>query len=265
MPVVVARMRVPCFVIGMLLVLASPLHHLAWISWLGAALILVSMATTFMPGGQVNREPFPVHSPVRGRWIAVNSPADKVPSHGVHSAGQTYAIDLVYWPDTGENWKSLHNWPMVRRPETFPGFAQPIFAPADGIVVRTRGWWRDHWSRNSWPALLYLLVEGSLRELLGPSGLLGNHVVVDMGDSTYCALAHLKRGSIRVTKGQAVRAGQQLAECGNSGNSSEPHIHFQLMDTSRTAFAVGLPFRFIGCDMPKSGQPLVATASGDQR
>ena len=264
MAIVVARIRVPTFVIGMLLVLASPLHHLAWVSWLGAVLILASIATTFMPGAQVKRAPTPVHSPVQGRWIAVNSPADKVPSHGVHSAGQTYAIDLVYWPDTGTTWKSVHSWPLLRRPEAFPGFGQPIFAPADGRVVRTRGWWRDHWSRNSWPALLYLFVEGSARELLGPAGLLGNHVVLDLGNGTFAALAHLKRGSITVTKGQVVRAGQQLAECGNSGNSSEPHIHFQLMDTSRTAFAAGLPFCFDGCDMPKNGQPFVATVhTGD--
>ena len=109
--------------------------------------------------------------------------------------------------------------PLMRRPETFPGFGQPIFAPADGKVVRTRGWWRDHWSRNSWPALLFLFLEGPARELLGPGGLLGNHVVLDVGDGTYAALAHLKRDSIRVTRGSTVRAGQQLAECGNSGNS----------------------------------------------
>lgn len=95
MAIVIARIRVPFFVIGMLLVLTAPLHHPAWVSWLGAVLILASIATTFMPGGHVKREPTAVHSPVQGRWIAVNSPADKVPSHGVHSAGQTYAIDLV--------------------------------------------------------------------------------------------------------------------------------------------------------------------------
>jgi Peptidase family M23 len=263
MPIVVARLRVPSLVIGMLLVLTSPLHHLAWVSWLGGGLILVSMATTFMPGGHVKREPIPVHSPVQGRWIAVNSPADKVPSHGVHSAGQTYAIDLVYWPDTSKTWKSVHSWPLFQRPEAFPGFGQPIFAPADGRVVRTRGVWRDHWSRNSWPALVYLFLEGSARELLGPSGLLGNHVVLDLGDGTYAALAHLKRRSNRVKEGELVRAGQQLAECGNSGNSSEPHIHFQLMDTSRTAFAAGLPFCFAGSEMPKNGEPLVAAVRRD--
>jgi murein DD-endopeptidase MepM/ murein hydrolase activator NlpD len=52
--------------------------------------------------------------------------------------------------------------------------------------------------------------------------------------------------------------GQLLAECGNSGNSSEPHLHFQLMDTARTAFATGLPFRFAGYEIPKNGEPLVS-------
>jgi len=258
MPIVIARIRLPLLVIGVLLVVTSSLHHRVWLSWLGAGLVLVSLATTFMRGGYVRREPIPVHSPVRGRWIAVNSPADKVPSHGVHSAGQTFAIDLVYWPDTSQSWKSVHNWPLARRPQEFPGFGQPIFAPADGRVVRTRGWARDHWSRNSWPALLYLFVEGAARELVGPSGLFGNHVVLDLGQGTYAALAHLKRGSLRVRKGQAVRAGQQLAECGNSGNSSEPHIHFHLMDTAHAAFAAGLPFRFAGRDLPKNGSPFVA-------
>lgn len=258
-PIALARSRVPSLVVGLLLIATSPLHQLVWVVWLGFGLVLASVATTFIPGGGVKREPIPVRSPVQGRWIAVNSPADKVPSHGVHSAGQAYAIDLVYWPDPTTAWKAVHRWPLMRRPEEFPGFGQPIFAPADGRVVRTRGWWRDHWSRNSWPALLFAFLEGPARELLGPGGLLGNHVVLDLGDGSYAALAHLKRSSIKVNKGQVVRAGQQLAECGNSGNSSEPHIHFQLMDTSRTALAAGLPFSFAGCDMPKNQQPFIVT------
>ena len=264
MPIFTARIRVPSFVIGMLLVLTSPLHHLAWVSWVGVALVVSSVVTTFLPGGRIKCEPVSVHSPVHGRWIAVNSPADKVPSHGVHSAGQTYAVDLVYWPESSTVWKAVHRWPLVQPPEAFPGFGQPVFAPADGRVVRTRGWWRDHWSRNSWPALVYLFLEGSFRELLGPGGLLGNHVVLDLGDGVYAALAHLKHHSIKVEDGQFVRQGQQLGECGNSGNSSEPHIHFQLMDTSRTAFAAGLPFAFAGSAMPKNGEPLVAAVRRDE-
>ncbi len=69
-----------------------------------------------------------------------------------------------------------------------------------------------------------------LVELLGPGRILGNHVVLDLGDEVYAALAHLRRGSVRVRPGDRVAAGQQLAACGNSGNSTEPHLHFQLMD-----------------------------------
>jgi len=57
------------------------------------------------------------------------------------------------------------------------------------------------------------------------------------------ALVHLRRGSVRVRPGDRVAAGPLLAECGNSGNSSEPHLHFQLMDHPSVLLA-GLPVRF---------------------
>lgn len=71
-----------------------------------------------------------------------------------------------------------------------PGFGQRILAPADGRVVRAWGWAGGGapWSRNSWPALVYLFLDGSLREHLGPGGLLGNHVVLDLGDGVYARL-----------------------------------------------------------------------------
>lgn len=228
-----------------------------WVSGLGALLLLASVAITFLPPVGVTREPSEVQSPVRGRWLAVNSPASKVPSHGVHSAGQTYAIDLLHWPDEHQEWKPIHRRPLTRRPSSFPAFGQPIYAPVDGTVVRARDWWRDHRSRNSVPALLYFYLEGTVRELAGPSALLGNHLVIDSGDGTFAALAHLKRRSITVAKGQRVRAGQQLAECGNSGNTSEPHLHFQLMDRADVAIAAGLPFAFTRHETPKNGEAFV--------
>jgi murein DD-endopeptidase MepM/ murein hydrolase activator NlpD len=125
-----------------------------------------------------------------------------------------------------------------------PGFGQPVLAPADATVVRAHDAKRDHWSRTSPPALLYLAVEGAVRELLGPGRILGNHLVLDLGGGVYAALAHLRGGSLRVRAGDRVTAGQPLAECGNSGNSTEPHLHFQLMDHPSVLLAAGLPFRF---------------------
>ena len=91
-----------------------------------------------------------------------------------------------------------------------------------------------------------------VRELLGPGRILGNHVVLDLGGGVFAALAHLRRGSLLVRRGDRVAAGQQLAKCGNSGNSTEPHLHFQLMDHPSVLRAAGLPVRFAA-----PGQPLV--------
>ncbi|MFG2001186.1 peptidoglycan DD-metalloendopeptidase family protein [Spirillospora sp. NPDC048911] len=189
-------------------------------------------------------EPRAVQAPVRGRWVPVHSPADKVPSHGVDAYGQTYAIDLVHHEDEEHDWSAVRAWPPARRAAAFSGFGRPVYAPADGEVVRVSGRHRDHWSRNSWFALPYMVVEGMLRELGGPGFILGNHVILDLGDGTYAAFAHLKRGSIKVRPGQRVRAGDHLADCGNSGNTSEPHLHFQLMDRARPMIANGVPFVF---------------------
>jgi murein DD-endopeptidase MepM/ murein hydrolase activator NlpD len=115
------------------------------------------------------------------------------------------------------------------------------------------------------------LVAGSLRELTGPSRVLGNHLVLDLGHGIYAVLAHLRRGSLRVAKGQRVHAGEQVAECGNSGNSTEPHLHFQLMDHRSVLFGAGLPFRLasfevdgaIQAGVPANSRPFIASSPRD--
>ena len=73
-------------------------------------------------------------------------------------------------------------------------------------------------------------VEGTVREISGAGLVLGNHVVVDHGDGVFAAYAHLRQGSPHVADGDRMQAGQPLAEVGNSGNTTEPHLHVQLMD-----------------------------------
>ena len=178
-------------------------------------------------------------APVRGRWRALNSPADRVPSHGTHVYAQTYAIDLVYEPKGATR---RRGW---RRPKEFPGFGQEILAPADGSVVSVRDRARDHRSRARADLALVMRLEGRLRYLLGGVRLLaGNTIVLDLGGDVFASFSHLRRGSARVVPGQHVRRGDVLALCGNSGNSSEPHLHFQLMDHPRHSVAAGLPFTF---------------------
>ncbi|ACY97771.1 MULTISPECIES: M23 family metallopeptidase [Thermomonospora] len=243
-----ARVRTPLLLIGVVLSFSARFHEAGWVGWAGLAMILAGLTLVLMPGGAVRRPPIAVRAPVEGRWMAVNSPADRVPSHGTHEFGQSHAIDLIYQPDPDVQWKSVRLWPPARRARSFPSYGRPILSPADAVVVRAVDGQRDHWSRNSWPGLAYLfLVEGIVRGIgavISPRFVLGNHVILKLDEGVYAALAHLRRGSLRVRPGQRVRAGQQIAECGNSGNSAEPHLHFQLMDSPRTAIAAGLPFAF---------------------
>lgn len=180
-----------------------------------------------------------VASPVGGRWLAVNSPSSRVPSHGVRAYGQAYAIDLARWPDEGGmDWGT--GW---ARPDTIAGFGDPVHAMVDGEVVRASGWRRDHRCRTSKLATAYLMLEGVIRELGGPGWIVGNHVIVRSDDGAFAMVAHLRRGSLRVRVGDRVRAGEVIAACGNSGNSSVPHVHAQLMDRASVSIALGLPLR----------------------
>ncbi|MCX4559638.1 M23 family metallopeptidase [Streptomyces phaeochromogenes] len=209
----------------------------------------------------LDHPPVEVEPPVRGRWSAMNSPATKVPSHGTHAYGQTYAIDIVAEPAASGNSRPAFAklWPVVRRSRAFPAYDEPLFAVADATVVHASDWMRDHLSRNSLPAIAYLLfVEGTVRGLGGAPWITGNRIVLDLGDGVYAMYAHVRRGSLKIKPGDRVRAGQQIARCGNSGNSTEPHVHFQLMDGPDLDAARGIPFTWSGIGVPANKDTFTA-------
>ncbi|WP_282703278.1 M23 family metallopeptidase [Streptomyces sp. CC219B] len=237
------------------------LGHPHWWNFLPLVLAYVLIAVVNRVGRDGTRKAVEVDPPVTGRWSALNSPANHTPSHGTHAYGQTYAIDIVAEPAPGARPRFRALWPLARRSADFPAYGAPLTAVADGTVVRAEDRQRDHLSRNSLPALLYLLlVEGPARELAGARRILGNHLVLDLGNGTHALYAHLRRGSLAVAEGDRVRAGQVLAECGNSGNSSEPHVHFQLMDGPDPDTAHGLPFHWRGTGVPRNGEVFEAPA-----
>ncbi|MGV9313973.1 M23 family metallopeptidase [Streptomyces sp. NPDC003691] len=204
-------------------------------------------------------EPIEVGVPVTGRWVAYNSPVDKTPSHGTHLYGQTYAIDLVAEPVAGGNPGFRWLWPLVRPSSAYPAYGMPLLAAADATVVRARDGQRDHLSRNSLLMVLYLmLVEGLARSLVSPWRVVGNHVVLDLGNGVYAMYAHLAKGSLTVAEGDRVTAGQIIGACGNSGNSTEPHLHFQLMDRPHPETARPLPFRWRGVELPANKEAFTA-------
>ncbi|MGW0791538.1 M23 family metallopeptidase [Streptomyces sp. NPDC002911] len=253
-----------CWLVFVALVVVTtftgPLDPFALV-FLPAVTALVTGYALSRSGGAGVTDPRPaveVGPPVTGRWTAVNSPADKVPSHGTHAYGQAYAIDIVAEPEEGSRPPFRRLWPVARPNRAFPAFGAPLVAVADGTVVRASDGRRDHLSRNSGPALAYLmLVEAFVRDMAGAHRIFGNHIVLDLGDGTYAAYAHVRRGSLQVKAGDTVREGQLLARCGNSGNSTEPHVHFQLMDHPDLDVARGIPFTWRGVGVPGNDEIFV--------
>lgn len=205
--------------------------------------VLLILAAIFVPGADRADKPRSVRSPVRGRWLAHNSPATKLPSHGTRGYGQSHAIDLVFEP-ADQVRPEFGSGAAMRHPSDYPAFGEQVFSPVSGTVVRVRDRARDHRSRSTARALTYLYIEGVFRTFGGPGKVVGNHIIVDAGDGCFALVAHLQQGSAGVRAGDVVTAGQLLARCGNSGNSSEPHMHVQLMDRAKPAIALGLPMVF---------------------
>jgi murein DD-endopeptidase MepM/ murein hydrolase activator NlpD len=206
-----------------------------------------------------------VSLPFAGLWQVRNSPARRVPSHGTDLWGERYAIDFVAVDDRhrtapSRDWRTL----LATEPaERFFAFGRPILAPVDGLVVAAHDGEVDHEGRRSQLALArYMLGQpGRLRQ--GVGAIAGNHVVIALRDSgAFVALVHLRAGSLRVAVGEQVTTGQQIADCGNSGNSTQPHVHMQIMDSANLSVAQGVPMAFQRFrEWPRAGkQPLIRQA-----
>jgi murein DD-endopeptidase MepM/ murein hydrolase activator NlpD len=72
----------------------------------------------------------------------------------------------------------------------------------------------------------------------------GNYVMIDHGKDEYSLYAHLQPGSVRVRVGDQVKAGEVIGKLGSSGNSTEPHLHFQVCDKSDPLMCAGIPVNF---------------------
>ncbi len=218
--------------------------------------VLIGLAPEAGELGPVDLAP-----PVRGRWSSLNGPGQRLPSHGTRTRGQYAAIDVCGVSDASTP-KILRFGLRSSRPEQYPWFGEPVLAMAGGTVVRVRDRQRDHRARDTWQALLVMLtVEGLVREAAGTGRVLGNHVVVDHGDGTFAAYAHLRRGSAAVGVGDRVETGQQLGEIGNTGNTSMPHLHVQLMDRASVDAAAGIVMRWTGVELSGELDPQLAPSA----
>ena len=197
-------------------------------------------------GMEAHREPVLLDFPFRGRWMARNSPARRVPSHGTHLLGTTYAVDFIAVDERGRSaprgWRAAL---ATEPPERFRGFGVPVLAPVAGTVVAVHDGEFDHEARRSQLALVPYALGQAARVRGGAPAIAGNHVVVAPSPGgPFVLLAHLRSGSVRVSAGDVVAVGAEVGRCGNSGNSTQPHVHVQATDSLDWPRTRGLPIAF---------------------
>lgn len=191
--------------------------------------------------------------PFEGSWKIQNSPANRVPSHGTTLFATSFAIDFVPVDLAGRSAPmTFRSLVRPEPPERFPGFGRPVLAPVDGVVVATHGGEPDHRSFRGLPSVGYALTQRR-RAVAGWESLAGNYVMIATGQGPVVAVCHLQRGSIEVQLGDGVRAGAMLGRCGNSGNSTEPHVHLQALDGMDVFRASAVPITF-GGRLPRNGE-----------
>ena len=163
--------------------------------------------------------------PFEGQWYVAWG--GRTIGQNVHTAvrDQRFAYDFVIM----ENDKSYRT--TGKENADFLCFGQTVLAPGAGTIVGVGDGVED-----IAPGAVYS-DEISIR-------MLGNHVIIDHGQSEFSFLAHLMNGSTRVKIGDRVDAGAPIGLCGNSGHSRGPHLHYHLQDTAVFAHGNGLPAQF---------------------
>jgi murein DD-endopeptidase MepM/ murein hydrolase activator NlpD len=171
----------------------------------------------------------PLDGPITVAW---GGPTAAVNYH-VASPGERWGYDLLV---TAEG-RTFHT--NGRTPADYHAYGRRVLAPADGRVIRVRDGVPD-------------APPGRPDRWSGA----GNHVVIEVAPREYLFVAHLRAGSLRVAEGQTVRQGEVIGTVGNSGHSTEPHVHLHLQDSPRADSGEGIPLRFSDARLYGSDPPV---------
>lgn|SRR5262245_25343452 len=190
-----------------------------------------TLVTTTMP---VRSDPVGIRAPLRGGlWRAVNGPNDNthhrrglMPYEGRPIVPQRFAIDFLKVDGEGKTYKGD---PKVN--------ANYLCYGAEALAV---GAGTIRFVKDGIPDNVPHPTERALP--MNWETVSGNFVVLDLGSDRIAVYAHLQPGSIRVKQGDRVQPGQVLGLVGNSGNSTESHLHFHICDAPAALGGDGVPF-----------------------
>jgi len=186
-----------------------------------------------------------IQSPLRGdHWLAGNGPSNTsghrralIAIDARAAIAQRFAID---WVKLGDDGATFHGDKLDNK--NYYAFGVEAYAVADGVVTETK----DGIPLNI-PGEHSRAVPITL-ETVG-----GNHVIIDIGGGNFAFYAHLQPGSLRVKLGDKVRAGQVIGLVGNTGNSTEPHLHFHISSATSPLGSEGLPYILPSFEVQGSG------------
>jgi murein DD-endopeptidase MepM/ murein hydrolase activator NlpD len=180
----------------------------------------------------VATQPLPVLSrPFRGSdWLANGGPENTSDHRRATMpnglTAQRFAIDwFQFWPDG----KEFHG--PSKDNKSYAAYGTEVLAVADAVVATVQ----DNIPENT-PG------RNSRAVPITSEAVGGNVVILDIGSSRYAVYAHLQPGSLRVKVGDRVQRGQVIALLGNSGNSTGPHLHFQVVDRNSLLDSEGVPY-----------------------
>jgi len=161
-----------------------------------------------------------IEAPVRGQWAIMNPPGHS------NLAFDFIAVDETKWIYK-KNCFLPHIFMTIPVLETY-AWAQPVYAPLDGMVIACSDGTPDNESigliRDAIRIRAFPPKSGSPFSTYG-----GNYVILQC-NNIFPLLCHLRNGSVRVQQGDFVRAGEIIGEVGNSGGSLTPHVHLQIMN-----------------------------------
>lgn len=166
--------------------------------------------------------------PFDGEWTAVNGGFEKQFSHSWGVPTQRYAYDFLIMDEFGKTYNGENPVDVG----AYKCYGKEVLAPADGTVMEIGTDCEDG------KIMLPDSMEATAKDIRG------NYILIKHAEDEYGFIGHLQPQSIFVKVGEKVQTGQIIAKCGNTGNSSEPHIHFHVQDGINFFTSAGIPIRF---------------------
>jgi murein DD-endopeptidase MepM/ murein hydrolase activator NlpD len=160
--------------------------------------------------------------PFKKEWTVIWGGDTKELNYHVESEMQKNAFDILITDKKGNSYKT-----NGKSNEDYYAFGKELFAPCDGEIVK----------------VLDGIVDNKVGEM-NSIDVTGNTVIIKTNNNEYLFFCHFKNGTIKLKEGEKVKQGQLLGLCGNSGHSSEPHLHFHIQNTKDINSGTGIKCYF---------------------